>query len=310
MSCPAPPMMSVRDFIPEMDAAWLYGLWQRTMHLRWAISLRAMLTKLANTTLLLVAECEGLQSGFCAVDSHQKGYAGLTLLLVEPTSQRHGIGTGLMDRVEEKLSESGVHRLTLGAGDGDYFWPGLPREQGEAWSFFQERGFVEEESSADLIQSLEDFATPAWIEERSSASRPVFHVAERTHQHGIAAFEQLHFPAWATYFQNEMEQDRHSNILLAQGLDGAILGTLLMKHDNSVPWTVMLEKRVGTLNTLGVAPEFQGRGIGLALAARAMEILRQRGCSHCFIQWTGLTEWYGKLGAQSWAQYQMASKLL
>ena len=310
MSCLAPPMMSVRDFIPEIDTAWLHGLWHRTMHGRWAISLGAMLARLADTTLLLVAECEGLRSGFCAVDSHQRGLAGLTLLLVEPTKQRHCVGTGLLDHAEEKLLELGVDRVTLGAGNGDYFWAGLPQEQREAWTFFRERGFVEEEPSSDLIQTLEHFATPVWVTERLAVSHSVLRVADRSHQHGIATFEMLHFPAWATYFQNEMEQGGHNNVLIAQNLDGAILGTLLMRHDNPVPWTVMLGKQVGTLNTLGVAPELQGQGIGLALAARAMEILHQRGCSHCFIQWTGLTEWYGKLGAQTWAQYQMASKLL
>ncbi len=310
MSCLAPPMLSVRDFIPEIDTAWLHGLWHRTLHGRWAVSLEAMMGTLANAALLLVAECEGLRSGFCAVDTDQEAVAGLTLLLVEPAKQSYGVGTELLSQAEKKLKESDIHRLTLGAGTGDYFWPGLPVEQEKAWSFFRDRGFVEEESSEDLIQDLQDFTPPEWVAARLASSCSVLRIAEAAHQSRIAAFEKLQFPAWASYFNNEMKHGGFSNILLAQNSDGGILGTLLLRHNTPTPWTVMDGKQMGTLNTLGVTPERQGQGIGLALTAMAMEVLRQRGCSHCFIQWTGLTEWYGKLGAKTWAKYCMASKLL
>lgn len=310
MSCLAPPMLSVRDFIPEIDTLWLHGLWHRALHGRWAVSLQAMVSTLGDTALLLVAECQGLRSGFCAVDTNQGDTAGLILLLVEPARQLSGVGTELLNRAEKKLKEMDVHRLTLGAGNGDYFWPGLPEEQGKAWSFFRERGFVEEESSEDLIQDLQDFSTPEWVTARLASSCAVLRIAEPAHHSRIAAFESLQFPAWASYFNHEMEQGGYSNILLAQSSEGGILGTLLLRHSTPTPWTTMNGKQMGTLNTLGVAPERQGQGIGLALTAGAMEVLRKRGCSHCLIQWTGLTEWYGKLGATTWAQYHMASKLL
>ena len=150
---------------------------------------------------------------------------------------------------------------------------------------------------------------PDWAAKRLASSCASLCIGEPAHEVRILAFERLHFPAWAAYFENEMEQGRYSNILLAQGSDGNILGAVLLRHDPSIPWT-MDGKQMGTLNTLGVTPERQGQGIGLALTSRAMEVLRKRGCSHCLIQWTGLTEWYGKLGAKTWAHYQMASKLL
>ena len=310
MGCLAPSMLSVRDFIPETDTAWLYGLWHRAMHGRWAVSLRAMVSTLADAALLLVAEREGLRSGFCAVNTHPGATAGLTVLLVEPTRQLSGVGTELLNRAEKKLKELSIHRLTLGAGNGDYFWPGLPVEQEEAWSFFRERGFVEEDASEDLILDLKGFSTPDWVAARLASSCSLLRIAEPAHHSGIAAFETLRFPAWATYFENEMKQGGYGNILLAQSPNGSVLGTLLMRHDTPTPWTAMDGKKMGTLNTLGVAPDHQGQGIGLALTAEAMDILRTRGCSHCFIQWTGLTEWYGKLGATTWAKYHMASKLL
>lgn len=310
MSCIAPVVISIRNFVPEMDSAWLHDLWHRTMHGRWAISLQAMLHTISNAALVLVAECEGKRSGLCAVDSQRGHVAGLILLLVEPARQRCGVGAELMTRVETSLRDRNVRRLTLGAGNGDYFWPGLPEEQKEALCFFKRLGFQEEEASDDLIQKLEDFRTPDWVANRLTTSGATLRVAEPAQNAQISAFEKKHFPAWTPYFENEMEQGGYKNILFAKAPDGGVLGTILLKHEALIPWTDTNDRMIGTLNTLGVAPQQQGQGIGLALTAGAMDHLRRRGCSHCLIQWTGLSDWYGKLGAERWAHYHMASKVL
>lgn len=310
MECVAPPLVSIRDFIPESDSEWLHALWHRTMHSRWALSKKALLSIVSNAALLLVAERDGLQSGICAIDSEQGSIAGLILLLVEPAKQRCGIGTSLMHEVERRLRGRSVHRLTLGAGDGDYFWPGLPQEQVEALHFFRAFGFVEHEASADLIQDLTHFRTPEWVLSRLADSGTTLCLAESARTEEIAAFEQEYFPAWSAFFENEMRHGCHCNILLAQGPDGKVRGTTLLKREAVIPWIDIHGTQVGTLNTLGVAPESQGQGIGLALTAGAMEHLKNAGCSHCLIQWTGLNEWYGKLGAKPWAQYRMLFKSL
>ena len=289
---------------------WLHGLWRRALHGRWAVSPNTMLSTLADAALLLVAEYEGLQSGFCAVDTNMGASAGLTLILVEPTRQLHGVGTGLLNQAERTLRELKVQRLLLGAGNNNYFWPGLPEEQGKVWSFFREHGFKEEGTSEDLIQDLRGFTTPEWVKARLASSCSVLRVAQPPDQRRIEAFERLHFPSWASYFDSEMRRGDYNNILLAEDATGNVVGTLLLRHNPQHPWTALEGKQIGTLNTLGVTPERQGQGIGLALTAAAMEELRKRGNSHCFVQWTGLTEWYGKLGAKTWAKYQMASKPL
>lgn len=310
MGCILLPVVSIREFDRNVDSIWLHGLWQRTMNRRWALSCEAMLRTLVNIPLLLVAECEGLRSGFCAVDWRQGKVAALILLLVEPARQRCGIGTGLLRKAEAILKVGGVRRLNLGAGEGDYFWPGLPQEQTAAWSFFTSHGFSEEESSEDLIQALDNFQIPAWVAARQLTTGTTLHLSERSDTSAILAFERRYFPAWASYFEGETKQGRYGNILFVQGADRRILGTVLVKEHAPVLWQATRETQVGTLNTLGVVPEKQGQGIGMTLTAGAMEHLRDCGCSSCFIQWTGLADWYGKLGAHLWAHYCMASKSL
>ncbi len=306
----AQPALVIRNFRMDVDAVWLYDLWHRTLHCRWAVTHQAIFHIINDADLLLVAECEGTRSGFCAVDSLFGVTAALVLLLVDPARQKRGIGTELLKSAQAALKKQKVGRLNLGAGNRSYFWPGLPDEHDEAWPFFAKRGFQEQEASEDLILALADFQTPAWVSARQRSTGTTFCLADPVRAVQINAFEQKYFPAWAPYFKNEMRQDGFKNILIAEGTDHKIHGTVLMKANASTPWQDAGSIHTGALNTLGVAPERQGRGIGLALTAKAMEHLRQRGCTFCYIQWTGLADWYGKLGAKPWAHYRMAYKPL
>jgi predicted N-acetyltransferase YhbS len=54
------------------------------------------------------------------------------------------------------------------------------------------------------------------------------------------------------------------------------------------------------------AESLREQGIGLALAARATEIVRERGLARSYVGWTWLVDWYGKLGYRVWQEYIMA----
>ena len=263
---------------------------------------------LSNKQLLLVAQRDGERTGFCAVDYGHEQTAALTVLLVDPRTHRQGIGTKLIKRVAAVLKANKVRRLELGAGKSSYFWPGLPAEQDAAWLFFTRHGFQEQESSEDLVRTLDGYETPPWVHARQVANRTEVRLASLERADQINEFEHKYFPMWAQYFRGEMQQGRHENILFAEGPSHNIYGTVLINGQGSLPWREHSGKRFGTLNTLGVAPHKRGQGIGLALTAKAMTLLQERGCSSCYIQWTGLANWYGKLGATRHAHYRMAYK--
>ena len=301
----------IRIFSPAEDAPWLHLLWHKTMHPRWSLPIDAMGRVLAGVRTLLVAERDGLRVGFCAADHVRLGDAGLLSLLVEPAYQRRGIGHGLLAHLDRLLQAEQVRRLHLGAiSSGSYFWPGVPAEHDATWPFFARHRWQQQESCADLVQELAGFQTPGWVSGRLTEAGVILRLSEPRLRSAIVAFERTCFPAWSHYFENELAASQHENLLVAQASDGEIVGSLLLKADTETPWQEDAGARVGSLNTLGIAPARERQGIGLALAAQAMEILRDRGCSRCYIQWTGLREWYGKLGARVWAEYRMATKTL
>lgn len=301
----------IRAFKPECDLHWLYALWQETMPSRWALLMKSLQNVLADARVLLVAERHGIRVGFCAADHDEIGNAGLLVVLVEPSVQRSGVGCALLEQLEAVLHSARVVSLRLGAvSTGTYFWPGLPAENKSVWPFFQGHGWKQEESCADLVQDLAFFSMPMWVRERLTAARVTLRESAPHLRDKILQFEQANFPAWTAFMANELAGSGDKNLLVAQTESGEIVGSLLMKAGIQALWKSDTGVTAGSLNLVGVSSQRQRQGIGLALTARAMEVLRERGCARCYIQWTGLSEWYGKLGAAVWANYWMAQKAL
>lgn len=278
---------------------------------RWHLPPRQLAEKLADSTLCLVAEAAGLPVGFLAVSYVGQGPAGVLAILVDPAVQRRGTGRALLQAAEAYLKASGVAQLQVGFGnDGNYLWPGIPEEADAAWNLFRDCGWREDEATFDLVMELASFSTPAWFFARTDHSGVQLRVADAASRDKLVAFERRWFPAWADYFINAMQEDEYEDILLAVDAHGEVIGAVLMRANVAALWDRDRAQPFATLNVLGVAEDQQGKGVGFALTARAMELLRERGCSRCYIQWTGLVEWYGKLGATVWAAYRMGSKQL
>ena len=303
---------TIRAFNPGLDGAWLEALWAQAVHPRWAVSGDVLKTVLSETKLVLVAERQGCPIGIGAIDYDLSGEAGLVFLVVDPLWQGQGIGTSLLRALERELKALHIHVLRLGAvSTGTYLWPGMPVEMGAAWPFFERRGWIAEEDCADLVQQLDGFVMPGWLNESLKEAGVSLRLSNSALRAEVVTYEAEHFPVWLSYFrQSQHPQDQNERVLVAQDTQGKIVGTLLL--DANVPrrWCMDENIQVGSVNALGVAPAYRKRGIGLALAAKAMEVLRERGCAKCYVQWTGLAAWYGKLGTSVWADFRMAKKLL
>ena len=61
--------------------------------------------------------------------------------------------------------------------------------------------------------------------------------------------------------------------------------------------------RVGGPGCVGTVPEFRRRGIGLAMVARVTEILADEGFDVSYIHYTGVADWYAKLGYKTFAKW-------
>lgn len=300
----------IRPFDAAQEFPWLQQLWQSALNSRWQLHPSRLEQTILQSTFSLVAVQNSLPVGFCTAEYRAGQPAGLLAILVDPAFQRQGVGTALLNFLEGCLRDAGVQEFNLGFGTGDYFWPGLPADESKTWKFFEKLGWQEKDRSFDLIQDLERYTTPAWVYGRMTEAGYHLRLADSAIHQQVVAFECACFPVWAKYFSDKLDQELYENVLIAQAPDGSVVGSVLLESKNPLTWTKALGSRCGALSTLGVSPMHQLKGLGLALAARGLELMKERGCSGCYINWTGLVEWYGKLGAIPWAEYQMGSKVL
>src|SRR5262249_31147882 len=127
----------------------------------------------------------------------------------------------------------------------------------------------------------------------------------------ILAFEEKHFPEWRLTASMKVDRQDFANILLAE-LHGEVVGTNFLSPpgDPGVLWARALGEDCGAYGAIGVREALRGRFIGYALAVRAAEILQARGARKIFLGWVFSTEWYGRLGFQTWKTYQEMTELI
>jgi beta-N-acetylhexosaminidase len=294
----------------------VYALWQSALATNWPLTpqfLARMVSGQPNDQEgdHFVAEHDGRVIGFIATqtDTSEKA-GGIPLMLVAPGHQRQGIGTMLHTTAIERLRTQGVEKLSLGHGGGDYFWPGVPLNLPGAVDFFQSCGWRFPETAYDLTRDLGNYQTPPGLLERVTRQNIDLRPCSPDEAAAVVEFEQRVFPYWAKYYQMTADSGRPADILAAW--DGTtVVGSLLMSKadldgaSSDAVWHSVLGDDMGTIAAVGVDDSRQGQGIGIALVARASEILQARGVRQCLIGWTGLLDFYDKLGYTPWRAYAM-----
>ena len=56
------------------------------------------------------------------------------------------------------------------------------------------------------------------------------------------------------------------------------------------------EYKIGGPGCVGTLPEFRNKGIGLTMVRNVTQILKAEGYDYSYIHFTGIAQWYEKLG--------------
>jgi beta-N-acetylhexosaminidase len=288
----------LRDLDPSGDRPALEWLWAAVIGDVWPM-LPAGLGFLRTG---VVAEAGGEPVGVVAVAAGDDRQGGMQLLLVDPSRQRQGIGTQLLEAGIERLSALGVTTVALGSGGHDYLWPGVPEDLPGAAGFFAARGWRFEYRVIDLIADLRGYQAPPGTLERAERAGVAIEVQAPAVE--VLAFEAATFPNWLRAFQQAT-----APVLVARDRAGAIVGTLLFRGPpGATIFTPLLGGDAGTIGCVGVAASARGAGIGSAMVARASELLRDGGTGVCHISWTEREWFYRRVGYLPWRRYRMAKR--
>lgn len=320
--------LTLRAYEVAQDEAAVYALWQRLLGGTWPIS-RAVFhkTTVGNSVYRTDDHAVAVTGndqivGFVAtqmralpdVAASDQSPGELMVMLVNPDYQRQGIGTALLDRGLAVLKGRGASQVQVGAGGISYFWPGVPTNLPGAWPFFAASGWVETWTAIDMTLSLDAYATPPDIYARVRLPNVAITQAEARDIPDLLSFEARHFPHWAAYYDLTVAEGAHRDILFARDtMIGEILGATLALdfrepgERHGFRWPQLLGESTGGIGVLGVAEAWRENGIGLALAARATELLQARGLTTSYVGYTWLEDWYGKLGYRVWRDYTMSA---
>lgn len=246
----------------------------------------------------------------------------ISLLLVEESSRRQGIGTGLLEKAHAVLSD--VKSIRLG-GDFNHFFPGVP--EGESLGFFSNKGYTfNQELINDLSLDLDNWEL---------SEQPIsimggdyfFTQGKAGEEESILDFIGLPSNGFSPRWRYDLERIfkkgySPENVTLIKGQSGKIEGFLqtwelkeVIECALSRPtiFWAMHEKPMekhGSIGPLGINSTIRGGGIGLALVAAGTAYLKKRGVTFVTIDWTALTTFYSKLGYHPWRSYRIGYKNL
>lgn len=314
--------IEIGPYKPDVEFEGAYTLWERNFGRQWPITLGIFrevteaVHSRVETYQLAARDQTGRLIGYLGsqLRPRKDTEASLLLLMVDPQCQRQGIGTKLLQAALEKFENEKIATIHLGANAALPFWPGIPSGLPVARAFFAKHGWQFYEESYDLMMDLREFAPPDWVSERPRQHGMDIRPAALEDVPALYRYLEAEFPAWRRWFVHELEVRGPKGIVVA-GKGSQVVGALLLSDSSSPDWTgrqwrTFLGEDMGALGTVCVRESERNQGIGLAMVALASQILRDRGVRNCFVHWTWLVDWYGKLGYKVWQEYWMAKKVM
>ncbi|MGN1338860.1 MAG: GNAT family N-acetyltransferase [Oscillospiraceae bacterium] len=245
-------------------------------------------------TLRQFTELSGIQQG--KLFEAEGGFAlvqgnKIRLLCVLPEYRGQGVGGGLLATCEDYIRESGFSRAEIGGTDSGLF---IGAELSSA-PFFEKRGYVFGGNIAEMYGERGELRL-----EPTELSGVGFGWERCGTQNLLSAVGSVD-EDWRQYF-------REGECFCAYK-DGDIASFCLVEEDVTCLFSDE-NARVGSIGCVGTVPEYRRRGIGLDMVAQASRILLERGCDRVFIHYTGVYDWYAKLGYKTRVWVRLGGKNL
>lgn len=301
-------MFEERVSLREIDLREIVDLWTWTYGRRFRVDEEIVRLNLAHESLMH-EETIGLRSkrrleAFVAL---KEGYLGsersrLHIAMLAFTSEE--FGSRLLEHVVEVARRREREEIYFGQDLG-HFLPGCPGEATEVRSLLAKFGFEEKGEVFDLERTLHDYRPPPGVQK--PGDRREIRPCELADHEALDAFLVREFPGrWRHDVHRKHGVEGHLGFVVGLFEENRCLGFAVVQDPShrlpigGAVWRADLGKGWGALGPIGVSAAERGKGLGHALLARALEILRDRaqpfGRGRCIIDWTTLDGFYGRHG--------------
>lgn len=194
----------------------------------------------------------------------------INVMFVAKDYQRQGIGSKLIDRVENALIELGVDNITLGAYSPNYFFPGIDIEAYQnAINFFEKKGYVGSEESYSMCKDLHGFyLSDEWRMKKQLAEQKGFIFRNYKNSDAIALLEFAKVNFGGGWKRNAL--------LAMQANEAEDLIYLVLKNDEIVGFAMRkIDGNPMRFGPIGVCEKVRNDGIGGIL----FELMQQEMCA-------------------------------
>lgn len=236
----------------------------------------------------------------------------IQVLLVDKSVRSQGVGSFLLNHAEETLTQSGAEQILLGRDPYHYF-PGIPSAYQASMDWFEARGYLHQGTEHDLMRTYEQSDEEAKsIPEMEGVE---FTLLEEKDKEELLTFLNRCFPGrWEYEAMHYFEKGGSGREFAVLKRGEKIIGFCRINDASSpfiaqnVYWAPLFDEELGGAGPLGVDANERGQGFGLAIVEAGIAFLRQRGIRRIVIDWTGLVDFYKKLGYSPWKSYESYKK--
>ncbi len=207
-----------------------------------------------------------------------RGY--LTLMGVHPDYQRQGIGTRLLEQLEDFLRARARRVVLVSPYAPHYFLPGIDiHAYAGALAFFQRHGYQEVYRPLAMSCNLWQLRIPDWVREREQVLRQEGVVVEPYRAELLLPLMRFLKAEFAGDWQRvareaiaRIETGENPQRLYLAHQQGEVLGFSHFENERFGP--------------IGVARAQRGRGIGQVLMFHTLQAMRQQGLHTAYFLWS------------------------
>ncbi|MFA4045077.1 MAG: hypothetical protein HZRFUVUK_001886 [Candidatus Fervidibacterota bacterium] len=310
------PNVRMRGYRCE-DEQQVIRLWNDAMHFD-QVDMRTFRRKVLldpnfDPNMLIVAELDGEVVGFCLCVIRkipmekvglEEGRSWITAFGVHPLHRRKGIGKALIEHALMKLENAGANEVLISPYTPNYFIPGVDEERySDALTLLYRFGFevISSAVSAEANISTLDLNAFSGYEQRVLNEGIKVRPLQPSEIIKLVQFLELHMPGdWLRYARELLLKATYGlcdydQFVIAES-DGELLGYSQFDGEHFGP--------------IGVREDAQGMGIGSALLAKCLQIMRSKGLHNAWMMWTSeelVRRFYSKFGFRISRRFRILS---
>ena len=267
-----------------------------------------------------IARCDGKIVGFGIIEIDRlstttSGWCAITALIVDGAYRRQGIGRAILAALESRLRTLGFSEMQAGQNN-HALWPAIPLEPAGITDFFEQCGFTMGALRFDLHIPLADWQPSSRSHQTLKNLDVQIESLTPEFVNALLEYSKREFQYWIPGLLRLLPADME-NILIVRK-DSEIIGSVLVYTPQSrLPFggahrEAQFDRPIGAIGAVGIAEAYQGKGLGRAMCETAMEHIKSRGGTLCYIEQVEehIVPFYEKIGAQVCGEFRCGSKRL